>query len=87
MKKRKRKASTCPDIDPKDGWPLREGVYAIEPYVDGPSEIDVYKHPVKGLCCYADDFGSGGNGLEFGEHVSVQFTGLKFLRRLRDFDT
>ena len=27
-----------------------------------PREIDVYTHPVKGLCCFTDDFGGCSEG-------------------------
>ena len=49
-------------------------------------EIDVYEHPTKGLCCFQEDFGSGGTGVdeEYDCHVSVQMSGLNFTKRLRD---
>lgn len=49
-----------------------------------PREIDVYMHPVKGLCCFSEDFGSGGTGVDdrYDCHVSVQMTGLEFIRRV-----
>jgi len=74
------------DID-KRGWPIREGIYlAIGVYTDQePREIDVYRYRPKGLCCLADDFGNSGTGVddEHDCHVSVQMTGLEFIRRVR----
>src|SRR3989344_1695080 len=70
--------------------PKREGVYlALGVWNDNfAREIEVYRHPVKGLCCFCDDFGSSGTGADDSSdcHVSVQFTGLEFLSRLRDLD-
>ena len=71
----------------KDGLPEREGVYLVKGiWENSEGEIDVYIHPIKGLCCYADDFGSGGTGVDdrFGSHVSVPSTGLEFIRRRRN---
>lgn len=55
---------------------------------DEKEEIDVYKHPIKGLCCFSEDFGSEGSGVndETDCHVSVQRTGLEFIHRVRDLD-
>jgi len=66
-----------------------EGVYELlddEYRRLGGQEIDVYDHPIKGICCYSEDFGSGGTGVddETDCYVSVQFTGLPFGKRLRD---
>jgi hypothetical protein len=75
------------DLD-KDNLPLREGVYLVKKLWgdDKEDEIDVYKHPIKGLCCFADDFGSSGTEIdgEINPHVSVQFTGLEFISRVRN---
>lgn len=74
----------------ENGWPMRSGVYLIvDPFnEDKQREIDVYRHRVKGLCCFADDFGSAGTGVNdaYDCHVSVQCTGLTFIKRLRGFD-
>jgi hypothetical protein len=67
------------DLD-GDGLPLKEGVYSVR----GESDIDVYDHPIKGLSCFSEDFGSEGTGVddETDCHVSVQNTGLEFISRV-----
>ena len=76
------------DLD-KNGLPVRDGVYSIKenPVGSSPDEIDVYLHPIKGLSCYSEDFGSSGTeGVDDGTdcHVSVQMTGLEFIARVGD---
>jgi len=77
------------DINEK-GLPNREGVYLAKGVWGGnePTEIDVYSHPIKGLCCFSEDFGSETSGMityeETDCHVSVQITGLEFISRVRD---
>ena len=71
----------------KDGLPTKAGRYLVNSADWGSeefSEIEVYRHPVKGLCCFKDDFGSAGTGVDdrYDDHVSVQNTGIKFVRRL-----
>lgn len=72
----------------KDKLPVRAGVYLVEHPNHGfsaePMKVEVYRHPLKGLCCFADDIGSSGTGVDdrYDCHVSVQFTGLKFIRRI-----
>ena len=71
--------------------PTEEGVYLYGEYDDGKEtgreEIEVYMHPVKGLCCYAPDYGGEGEGTHENDcHVPVKFTGLAFLTKLRDFE-
>ena len=71
----------------KDGLPEKQGSYLI---VDGQSEeareIDVYDHPVKGLCCYVSDIscGCGGGNInnQHDDHVSVQRLSIKFIKRI-----
>ena len=66
----------------EEGLPLRQGVYLVKsPDEEELSRIDVYLHPRKGLCCFADDFGSSGSGVDDHHdcHVSIQFTGLAFI--------
>lgn len=76
----------------KRGLPTREGVYQVRENpmfsMQTGDEIDVYDHPVKGLSCYSEDFGSAGTGVndETDCHVSVGCTGLKFIKRVRDLD-
>ncbi len=71
-----------------DGLPTRSGVYLviIDSIDDEPQEIDVYPYKMKGLCCFQDDFGSGGTGVddEHDCHVSIQNTGIIFIKRLRN---
>jgi len=78
------------------GYPTREGVYQIrseEGTPDDPwEEIEVYNYPPKGFCCFQYDLCPGG-GIPIGAgnddhacHVSVQFTGLTFGKRLRGVD-
>ena len=64
------------------GWYLVRGAWGDR---ENEREIEVYDHPVKELSCFAEDFGSGGTGVddETDCHVSVQCTGLKFLQYLR----
>jgi len=77
------------DLDEKR-LPTRGGVY-LAIGVDGedkPSEIDVYNYPPKGgLCCFRHDYGGGPTGAndETDDHISVQFTGLEFIKRVGDF--
>lgn len=70
--------------------PTTPGVYlAFNLSGDGKwQEIDVYEHDIKGLCCFADDFGSSGTGVddETDCHVSVQCSGIEFGKRVRDLD-
>jgi hypothetical protein len=78
----------------KDGHPTRSGVWLVKipcnaaiGQEDEEVEIDVYRYKMKGLCCFSEDFGSSGaEGIsdEHDCHVSVQFTGITFIRRLRD---
>ena len=70
----------------KNCLPTEEGVYlAIGILGDKePREIDVYYHPIKGLSCFSEDFGSAGTGVddETDCHVSVQNTGLEFICKI-----
>jgi hypothetical protein len=70
--------------------PTRTGVYLAKGiWGDNEAgEIDVYSHWKKGLCCFSEDFGSGGTGVDdrYDCHVSVQFTGLEFIERVRNLD-
>lgn len=80
----------CKSLD-KDNLPTEEGVYLAKgglwDYSEA-QEIDVYEHPIKGLSCYSEDFGSGGTDVddETDCHVSVQFGGLEFVTKVRDLD-
>ena len=72
---------------------IRPGIYLVKGIFnyEEPKEIDVYRHPVKGLCCFAHDFGGAGSDLDgaddrYDAHTSVQFTGLEFIKRVRDLD-
>ena len=69
------------DLD-KDRLPIREGVYLTK----GGEEIDVYYHPIKGFCVFAEDIMAEGAGVndETDCHVSIQFTGLEFISKVRD---
>lgn len=66
--------------------PNQEGIYLVRGVWGDlqPQQIEVYRHPIKGLCCFSEDFGSGGSGVndETDCHVSVQFTGLEFLSKV-----
>jgi hypothetical protein len=72
------------------GMPARPGVYLAEGVwgVHEPSKIDVYHHEVKGFCCYVDDYGGAGSGVDdaTGCHASVAFTGLEFVSRVGDLE-
>ena len=74
----------------KEGLPTMEGVYLVKGVLgdEGPTEIDVYNHPIKGLCCFTGDYGGEGVGVndETDCHVSVQFTGLEFITRVRNLN-
>jgi hypothetical protein len=76
-----------PAIDEK-GFPLPAKVgsykYKIHESEDWLGVIDVYFHPVKGLSCFSEDFGSSGTGVadETDCHVSVHRTGLIFGPRI-----
>lgn len=75
----------------KDGLPTRSGVYLVKfrwNESSGEEEIDVYRHPIKGYACFSEDFGSGGTDAISDDtdcHVSVQCSGITFIRRLRNF--
>jgi len=72
-----------------DGDPTRAGVYLARfARNEDAQEIDVYRHPIKGLACFSEDFGSGGTDAISDDtdcHVSVQCSGIIFIRRLRNF--
>jgi len=70
----------------KKGLPLRAGVYLTKVRGEEEEEMDVYRHWKKGLCCFSEEFGSSGSGVDdrYDCHVSVQFTGLTFIRRFRN---
>jgi len=73
----------------KNGFPKIAGVYLVRGVwgSEEPEEIEVYRHPIKGLCCFAEDFGSSGTeGVSDSTdcHVSVQCTGLEFIKRVRN---
>ena len=80
------------DLD-KEGFPTRTGVYLAKGVWvndDELNEIEVYRHHVKGLCCFSEDFGSSGTEEvddRYDCHVSVQNTGLTFIRRIRSLTT
>ena len=61
-----------------EGFPTMEGVYSVTGTWDNKEvkEVNVYYYPIKGMCCYTQDF-----------HVIVQETGLKFNSRLRDLES
>ena len=67
-----------------DGLPFKSGRWKVQINNEDPFEIEVYNHPVKGICCYAEDFGSAGTGIDdrFDCHVSVQNTGLTFIEKI-----
>lgn len=75
----------------KKGLPTRGGVYlAIGVFESEEArEIDVYEHKIKGLCCFSGDYGGearlGAND-DTDCHVSVQCTGLEFIKRVRDLN-
>ena len=76
------------DLDERN-MPEKEGKYlarGIWGDYEKPREIDVYNHPIKGLCCWTEDYGGEGNGIddETQGHTSVLFTGLKFISRIGD---
>ena len=74
----------------KDGLPMRGGVYLVRvPHEDELRKIEVYEHPIKGLSCFSEDFGSSGTGVndETDCHVSVQRTGLEFIKWVGDLES
>ena len=77
-----------PNLD-KNNLPTSPGVYLINgEWGMDKKEIDVYEHPIKGLCCFSEDFGSSGTGVDDDTdcHVSVQCTGLEFVTKIRDLN-
>ncbi len=67
------------------GFPVRGGIYLVKvPDDKDPRNINVYEHPIKGLSCFSEDFGSAGMEVndETDCHVSVQCTGLEFIKRI-----
>jgi len=72
----------------KEKNPKEPGVYLARGVLgewNKPREMEVYEHPVKGLCCFQEDFGSAGTGVwdETDCHVSVQFSGLEFIKKIK----
>ncbi len=68
---------------------ITEGVYLVRGKFNclDEEEINVYDHSIKGLSCFANDFGSGGTeGVDdrYNCYVSVQFTGLQFIKKVRE---
>lgn len=72
----------------KKGFPTKEGIYLAESRSLGLMRIDVYPFDTKGLCCFAEDFGSEGSGVNDATdcHVSVQNTGLEFIIKVGELD-
>ncbi len=72
------------------GLPTNEGIYLVKGVwgFEESREIDVYYHPVKGLSCFSEDFGSSGSEVddETDCHVSVQNTGLEFISKIKDLN-
>jgi len=81
------------DLDEK-GLPIRGGVYLVKGAFGDKErqiEIDVYKHPIKRLCCFSENFGgdcsSEGVDDETDCHVPVHtIIGLEFISRERDLE-
>lgn len=75
-----------PNFDEK-GFPNRAGIYEVMEEIQATPNnhlVQVYRYRPKGLCCFKDDIDSEGTGVDpkHDAHVSVQFTGLTFLRRV-----
>jgi len=72
----------------KDGLPTRSGVYRVENsnYREDVAAVEVYRHWKKGLCCFSEDINLDSSQINIDSrydcHVSVQFTGLKFVKYL-----
>ncbi len=82
------KEKTKPYLD-REQLPKVQGVYLAKGIWGDWREslpIEVYEHPIKGLCCFSEEFGSAGTGAdeEHDCHVSVQCTGLEFISRIGD---
>jgi hypothetical protein len=57
--------------------PKSEGWYWVDIYGDGhKTKVEVYKHPIKGLCVFQGDVGAGYPDTDC--HISVQCSGLDF---------
>ena len=74
-------------IDPNYNIPNEEGVYLVK-NLGNEEEMDVYVHPIKGLCCYSEDVGCEPSELfdSTNCHISVNSVGLEFITKLRDFN-
>ena len=73
----------------KGGFPNEEGIYLAKGIwgdMQNEREIEVYYHPIKKLCCFQEDFGSGGTAIDdrYDCQVSVQNTGLVFIMKVRE---
>lgn len=75
----------------KDNLPTTDGVYLARGIwgSNEPEEIEVYHHPIKGLCCFLEDFGSAGTRVDdsIDCRVSVQCTGLEFIKKVRGLNS
>ena len=72
------------DIEYVDGYqiPTQEGVYRIdEEYFP---EIEVYTHPVYGLCVWCEDYGLHDPIIYQEGHIPVKVTRLNFIEKIRD---
>lgn len=67
----------------EDLLPSKQGVYLARGLwgSEDLQPIDVYEYSPKGLCCFSEDFGGVGAGVndEHDCHTSVQCTGLEFM--------
>ena len=83
----KRQAIDMSEVRDETGSPVRPGIYLARwVFADPqPQEIEVYSHPVKGLCCFSEEVGSAGTLAvddRYDCHVSIQCTGLEFITRV-----
>lgn len=71
-----------------DNLPSEDGVYLISDKggEDESLEVDVYEHPIKGLCIFQDDIEREGSVFddETDCHIPIQRLGIDFITKVRE---
>jgi hypothetical protein len=71
----------------RNNFPQETGIYLVVAFPGDPDtrEIEVYEHPINGLCCFVEDYVGRHAEVDLVEgcHVPVANTGLVFQGRIR----